>query len=86
LTKDKRRRRIGLLGCSPLSHTVHLDGATQARHSDAAGNPVLIDRPLGTTVDQCDVAGPTLSSEDDGAFTPVTSKKSYRWPFCLIDQ
>jgi hypothetical protein len=86
MSKDTRRQRIGLLGCGPFLHAVHLDVFPRTRHIDADFNRVLTDRPLSADVDEYDVTGPTLSSEDGGAVSPASPKKSYRWPFCLLDQ
>jgi predicted dehydrogenase len=34
MNKDKRRLRIGLLGCGPISQAAHLDAIRKARNAD----------------------------------------------------
>jgi predicted dehydrogenase len=111
MNKDKRRLRIGLLGCGPIAQAAHLDAIRKARNADlyaicdvaqdlvgciaaiyqphaiyhdfpamladpmveavviavadqfhvplchqalAAGKPVLVEKPLGTNVEECE--------------------------------
>src|SRR5919202_6304041 len=120
MNKDKRRLRVGLLGCGPIAQAAHLDAIRKARNADlyaacdvardlaeriaatyeprvvyddfatmladphveavviavadqfhvplggealAAGKHVLIEKPLGTTVEECErLRGPVQRS------------------------